>query len=127
MTRKITAPVVNAETRPFWEAARQGRFMLPVCAACGKTHWYPRAICPFCASERIEWRQASGKGTIYTFSLVRRAKEPYVIAHVTLAEGPTMLTNIVDCDFERLRIGQPVALVFKEAENGTPVPMFRPA
>ncbi len=127
MTRKLMSPPVNSETEAFFNAARQGRFTIPVCTACGKAHWYPRAICPFCSSDKVEWREASGKGTIYTFSFMRRVKEPYVIAHVTLAEGPTMLTNIVDCDFETVRIGQPVALVFKETENGPPVPMFKPA
>jgi uncharacterized OB-fold protein len=58
---------------------------------------------------------------------MRRAKEPYAIAYVTLAEGPTMMTNIVDCDFDALRVGQPVAVVFKDTENGPPVPMFKPA
>jgi uncharacterized protein len=127
MTRTLMSPVVNSETKAFFDAARQGRFMIPVCTACGKAHWYPRAICPFCASDKVEWREASGKGTIYTFSVMRRVKEPYVIAHVTLAEGPTMLTNIVDCDFDTVRIGQPVAVVFKETESGPPVPMFKPA
>ncbi len=127
MSRKITPPVVNTETKAFWDAAREGRFMVPVCTACGKAHWYPRAICPFCASDKVEWRAASGKGTIYTFSVMRRAKDLYTIAHVTLAEGPTMLTNIVDCDFDMLRIGQAVAVVFKETENGPPAPMFKPA
>jgi uncharacterized protein len=127
MTRKLMSPPVNSETEAFFNAARQGRFTIPVCTACGKAHWYPRAICPFCSSDKVEWREASGKGTIYTFSFMRRVKEPYVIAHVTLAEGPTMLTNIVDCDFETVRIGQPVAVVFKETENGPPVPMFKPA
>ncbi|MGB7100712.1 MAG: Zn-ribbon domain-containing OB-fold protein [Xanthobacteraceae bacterium] len=127
MTRKLTPPVVNTESEAFFNAARAGRFMIPVCTACGKAHWYPRAICPFCTSDKVEWREASGKGTIYTFSFMRRVKEPYVIAHVTLAEGPTMLTNIVDCDFETVRIGQPVTVVFKETEDGPPVPMFKPA
>ena len=127
MTRKITPPVVNAETKAFWDAARQHRFLIPVCTACGKAHWYPRAICPFCADDKIAWREASGRGTIYTYSVMRRVKEPYAIAHVTLAEGPTMLTNIVDCDFDKLYIGQPVAVVFQETENGPPAPMFRPA
>jgi uncharacterized OB-fold protein len=127
MTRKITSPVVTVETQAFWNAARENRFTIPVCTACGKAHWYPRAICPFCASDKMQWRDASGKGTIYTYSVMRRVKEPYVIAHVTLAEGPTMLTNIVDCDFDKLRVGQSVAVVFKETENGPPVPMFRPA
>ena len=126
MARKITPPAVNPETKPFWDAAREGRFLVPFCAACGRAHWYPRAICPFCASDKVEWREASGKGAIYTFSVMRRVKEPYAIAHVTLAEGPTMLTNIVNCDFDKLRIGQPVAVVFQETEGGPPVPMFKP-
>jgi uncharacterized OB-fold protein len=126
MARKITPPAVNPETKPFWDAARVGRFLVPFCAACGKAHWYPRAICPFCAGDKVEWREASGKGTIYTFSVMRRVKEPYAIAHVTLAEGPTMLTNIVNCDFDSLHIGQPVAVVFQETEGGPPVPMFKP-
>ena len=126
MARKITPPAVNPETKPFWDAAREGRFLVPLCAACGRAHWYPRAICPFCAGDKVEWREASGKGTIYTFSVMRRVKEPYAIAHVTLAEGPTMLTNIVNCDFDKLHIGQPVAVVFQETEGGPPVPMFKP-
>jgi uncharacterized protein len=127
MPQKIASPVVTVETQAFWNAAREGRFVVPVCAACGRAHWYPRAICPFCDSEKVEWQPASGRGTIYTFSVMRRVKEPYAIAHVTLAEGPTMLTNIVDCDLDKLSIGQAVALVFKESENGQPVPMFAPA
>jgi uncharacterized OB-fold protein len=127
MTRKLMPPVVNSETEAFFDAARRGRFMIPVCAACGKAHWYPRAICPFCSSDKVEWRESAGSGTIYTFSVMRRVKEPYVIAHVTLAEGPTMLTNIVDCDFDTVRIGQKVAVVFRETENGPPVAMFKPA
>ena len=127
MTRKITSPVVNAESKAFWDAARQNRFLIPVCTACGKAHWYPRAICPFCAGDKIAWREASGRGTIHTYSVMRRVKEPYAIAHVTLAEGPTILTNIVDCDFDKLYIGQPVAVVFQETEDGPPAPMFRPA
>jgi uncharacterized OB-fold protein len=126
MGRKLTPPAVNPETKAFWDAACERRFMVPFCTGCRKAHWYPRAICPFCASDKVEWREASGKGTIYTFSVMQRVKEPYAIAHVTLAEGPTMLTNIVDCDFDRLRIGQPVAVVFQETEGGPPVPMFKP-
>lgn len=126
MNRKLPAPVVTAETQKFWDAARAGRFTIPVCTACGEAHWYPRAICPFCDSDKVEWRDAAGKGTIYTFSVMRRAKEPYTIAYVTLAEGPTMLTNIVGCDPNALRISQPVAVVFGESDNGPPVPIFRP-
>jgi uncharacterized protein len=125
--RKIPSPIVNVETQGFWNAAREGRFVVPTCTACRRTHWYPRAICPFCGNDKMDWRDASGQGTIYTFSVMRRAKEPYVIAYVTLAEGPTMMTNIVDCDVDALRIGQPVSVVFTATENGPPVPMFKPA
>lgn len=119
-------PAANAETAWFWQAAAERRFVLPRCAACGRTHWYPRAVCPHCfgdASERVE---ASGDGVIYSYSVMRRVPEPYAIAYVTLAEGPTMLTNIVACDFDALRIGQAVRLVWREAESGPPAPCFTP-
>ena len=125
--RKIASPEPSAETKAFWEAAADGRFVVPQCADCGKTHWYPRALCPFCFSDRIELKPASGKGTIYTYSVMRRAPVPYAIAYVTLEEGTTMMTNIVDCDFDALKVGQAVKLVFKPSESGQPVPMFTPA
>ena len=126
-SRKFTPPVITAEGKTFFDAARQGRFLIPVCTACDRAHWYPRIICPFCASDKVEWREASGRGTIYTFSVMRRVKEPYIIAHVTLAEGPTMLTNIVACDADDVQIGQGVTVVFQNTDNGAPVPMFKPA
>ena len=116
-----------SRTRRSGTRRSEGRFTVPTCTACGKAHWYPRAICPFCVKRQDRMARGSGKGTIYTYSVMRRAKEPYAIAYVTLAEGPTMMTNIVDCDFDALRVGQPVAVVFKDTENGPPVPMFKPA
>jgi uncharacterized OB-fold protein len=125
--RKIPAPTPTPETEAFWKAAAEGRFMLRRCAACGKAHWYPRAICPYCMSDKTEWVEASGRGRIYTFSIMRRAPEPYAIGYVTLDEGPSMLTNFVDCDFDALRIGQSVRLKFISTEGGPPVPTFTPA
>jgi uncharacterized protein len=127
MTRKIPAPTPTPETRVFWDAAAQGKFLLRRCTACGRAHWYPRPICPFCFSAATEWVEASGRGTIYSYSVMRRAPEPYVIAYVTLEEGPTMLTNLVDCDFDALAIGQAVKLKFSPSEGGPPVPTFTPA
>jgi uncharacterized OB-fold protein len=126
--RTIPTPPTNPETQPFWDAARQGQFLLKRCTACGEAHWYPRAICPFCGSDRTEWQEASGRGTIYSYSVFRRAPIPYAIAYVTLAEGPTMMTNIVDGDLDAIRIGQAVRVRFKPTEEGgPPVPMFSPA
>jgi uncharacterized OB-fold protein len=124
--RKIPAPQVTPDTRAFWDAAAAGKLMIGKCAACGEAHYYPRAICPFCFSDQTRLEEASGEGTIYTYSVMRRAQVPYAIAYVTLAEGPTMMTNIVDCDLDRIRIGQKVRLVFKPTEGGPPVPMFTP-
>jgi uncharacterized OB-fold protein len=125
--RKIAAPPVTPETQPFWDAAAASRLLIKQCAACGQPHHYPRSICPFCGSDRTEWRGASGRGTIYSYSVMRRVPVPYAIAYVTLEEGVTMMTNIVDCDLDAIRIGQEVKVVFKPAEGGPPVPMFAPA
>lgn len=120
-------PQPNAETQAFWDAASRGELLVRRCAACTRAHWYPRAICPHCASERTHWETASGRGTLYAFTVTRRAPVPYAIAYVTLDEGPTMLTNVVDADFETLQIGQALRVTFVTADNGNAVPMFRPA
>ena len=125
--RKIPAPPVSPETQPFWDAATDGRLMIKKCAGCGQVHYYPRALCPFCGSDRTEWLRASGRGTIYSYSVMRRVPVPYALAYVTLEEGVTMMTNIVDGDLDRIRIGLPVKVVFRPTEGGPPVPMFAPA
>lgn len=126
--RPIPAPEANPETQPFWDAAREGKFLIKRCTSCGKAHWYPRALCPFCFSDATEWQEASGNAVVYSYSVMRRAPVPYAIAYVTLEEGPAMMTNIVDCDLDTVRIGQPVKVVFKPTEDdGPPVPMFTPS
>ena len=95
--RTIIAPLPFPETAPYWEAAAQGKLLLKHCTACGAYHFYPRALCPFCFSDNTEWHEAAGTGTIYSFSVTRRAEVPYAIAYVTLAEGQTMMSNIVEC------------------------------
>lgn len=124
--RKIPAPTVYPETQVYWEAAVQGKLMIKRCAACGEYHHYPRSICPFCFSDKTEWREAAGKGEIYTYSVMRRLEIPYAIAYVTLEEGVSMMTNIVDCDLDTIRIGQRVRVVFRPSDGGPPVPMFAP-
>jgi uncharacterized OB-fold protein len=124
--RKISAPIPNPETVPFWDAAAKGQLLLRKCKACGEVHYYPRSLCPFCFSE-TDWLPASGKGAIYSYSVMRRAPEPYAIAYVALEEGPKMLTNIVGCSLDDIRIGQAVKVVFTPSDGGPPVPMFTPA
>lgn len=124
--RPLAAPVVDAASAPFWKAAGEGVLLIKRCNACAAPHWYPRAHCPFCFSDDTAWVAAAGQGTIYSVSIMRAAGVPYAIAYVTLDEGVTMLTHIVDAEFDALRIGARVQVVFKPAEGGARVPMFRP-
>jgi uncharacterized OB-fold protein len=125
--RTFTAPVVTPETEPYFEGTKRGKLLLKHCRACGETHFYPRSFCPFCFSGDTEWQEASGDGVIYSYSVMRRAPEPFAIAYVTLAEGPTMMTNIIDTDFATLRVGLPVKLAFRDTQGGPPIPVFVPA
>jgi uncharacterized protein len=124
--RVIPAPIPTEDSVPFWEAAAEGRFLVKHCLDCKEAHWYPRSICPFCHSERTEWRQSPGKGFIYSYSVMRRAKPPYVVAFVTLDEGPTMLSNVVSCDPDALAIGQRVRVTFRKSDGEFMVPVFEP-
>ena len=126
--RSIPAPLTNPETEPFWAAAKEGKFLIRACTDCGKAHWYPRAICPHCFSEKTEWKEGSGRGTIYSVSVMKRAPEVYAVAYVTLEEGPTMMTNIIDCDFDTVAIGQKVTVTWRPTkDDGPPYPQFKPA
>ena len=130
-TLPAPAPQVNVETKPFWDATTQGKLLIPRCNACSTLIWYPRQFCPECGSFDVSWIEASGKGTIYSFAVNRRGQGDYrdlvyVLAYVELAEGPRMLTNIVDCDPDRLQVGQPVEVVFHDTGAGAALPRFRP-
>lgn len=127
-TEKIYAAVPPTPgSEPYWEAAKAGKLVVKHCTACGKPHYYPRGVCPHCLSDKLEWRDAKGTGTIYTYSVMRAAKPSYVIAYVTLDEGVSMMTNIVDCDPAKVKIGQKVKVVFKPTDSGGKLPCFTPA
>jgi uncharacterized protein len=112
------------ETEAFWNCAKEGTLLIGTCPSCHQDHYYPRAVCPFCSC-KTEMKVASGRGQIYSFSVMRRVPIPYVIAFVTLEEGVTMMTNITDCSIDAVAIGKKVEAVFKPVESGQIVPMFR--
>ena len=124
--RRLSAPVIEPGMEPFWNAAKEGRLLVKRCETCTRLHWYPRVLCPYCLSDQTHWQQVSGHGTLYSYTVMRRAEPRYAIAYVTLEEGVTMLTNIVDCDFATLRIGAPVQVTFRATEGDGAVLMFRP-
>lgn len=122
--RRIPAPMVQADTLPYWQGADAGRLMIKRCTACGEHHHYPRDICPFCGSDATEWREAAGTGHVYSFSTMGQGDAAYTLAYVTLDEGPTMLSNLVGsgpfaCD-------QRVRVQFVPSRGGHAVPVFAP-
>lgn len=126
------APPVNPETAPFWEGAGAGQLILPRCEGCGWVIWYPRQWCPSCGSSEVKWFQASGAGTLHSFSVIRRGgrgpysgAEPYVLAYVELTEGPRILTNII-ADPGTLEIGMLVTVEFHKTGDGSALVRFRP-
>jgi uncharacterized OB-fold protein len=127
------AAALTEESKPFWDGLAAGQLRLQRCADCAEVIWYPRGLCPHCGSVALAWFTASGHGTIYSFTVVRRAAGPfgaavpYVVGYVELAEGPRVLTNIVDCDPGQVGIGQPVQCVFDHDEGGRALLRFRPA
>lgn len=126
-------PVVQPWAQPFWDAAREHRLVLQHCNACDRPIHYPRVACPHCGADDLGWRAASGRGTLYSFTVVVSnapsafiARMPYVVAVVRLAEGVQMLSNVVDCDPAALRCDQPVEVVFERLDDEFTLPMFRP-
>jgi uncharacterized OB-fold protein len=123
---KLPAPSRTVETDRYWDAAREGKLLIKQCDTCHEPFHYPRALCPFCLSDS-SWIEASGEGTIYSYTIVHLRDEAYVVAFVTLAEGPTMMTNIITSDPGSLSIGQRVHVTFAPTMGDDPVPVFVPA
>jgi uncharacterized OB-fold protein len=131
MTFHVPSP--DVETQAWWDAAREHRLLIKRCSACGRPHFYPRPFCPFCWSDDVDWEQASGRASLYTWSVVHRndlppfhERVPYVAAIVELEEGPRMATNIEGCGPGDLKVGMAVEVGFRD-EGAVVVPVFRPA
>lgn len=130
---RFDLPTPDDETQPFWDACREERLLIKRCRSCGEAHFYPRPFCPKCWSEDVEWEQASGRATLYTYSIVYRndlppfgERVPYVAAVVDLDEGPRMMTNVVNCEFDDLTIGMPLQVTFREETEEFTFPAFEP-
>jgi uncharacterized OB-fold protein len=132
---RFDRPEADDTTRPYWDAAANRRLLIRRCTDCTAPHHYPREFCPHCWSEDVTWERASGRATLYTWSVVHKndlppfgSRVPYVAAVVELAEGPRMMTEVVDCAESDLRIGMALRAHFRQPDDGGPVvPVFRPA
>ena len=127
-------PRITPDSKPFWDALRSRKLVLPYCGDCGKAHLPPGPVCPMCFSWRIEWRAASGRGRISTWTVVHKAwfaafneDIPYNVVQVELEEGPRLTANVVGMPNEGLAIGLPVVIEFDAVSPELTMPRFRPA
>ncbi len=130
----LPQPVANADSAPYWAAARERRLLIRRCRDCGASHFMPRHLCPSCWSDQLDWIDASGGGSVHSYTIVRRASAaafapltPYVLALIDLDEGPRMVSNILGSDALQVRIGDRVRLTFEDRGDGHLLPQFERA
>lgn len=126
--------LVNGDSEAYFSAAAEGRLVMQKCDHCGAVQFPPRHHCATCWEADLTWTECSGKGSVETFTIVRRAplpqfrdKVPYVVASVIIEEGPRMITNIVGDDALEVSIGDPVTVAFEASTEGDTLPVFRRA
>jgi uncharacterized protein len=131
---RFDLPAPDDESEPFWAAARDRRLLIKRCGDCGATHFYPRPFCPRCWSTNVSWEEASGDAILYTWSVVHQndlppfpGRVPYVAAVVDLAEGPRLMTNVVDCEPAALTVGMALRVAYEDRTDEVTVPVFTPA
>jgi hypothetical protein len=126
-------PIPSPVSQPFWDGLNNGEVRVQRCTACGEYVFYPRPHCTICLSDNLEWVAVSGGGTVYAFTIVRRAMNPafaedvpYVYAIVNLDEGPRLMTNIVGCAPEDVRVDMPVKAVYDRVTSEITLLKFQP-
>ena len=127
-------PPASKVSAPFWDATREQRLVLQHCSSCDQPIWYPRALCPTCAGTDLEWREASGRGTVHAVSVQYRAgtpqlkdRVPYAVVLVDLEEGPRLMSNVFGCDAEAVVVGQKVQAAWEPLSDGRHLLVFEPA
>jgi uncharacterized OB-fold protein len=131
---KKPLPRPSMTSLPFWEAAKRHELQIQRCGSCGAHVFYPREVCAECLSSDLTWVKASGKGTVYSYTVAQAPTHPafaedvpYVVAIVELAEGPHITTNIVGCKPDAMQVGMPVVATFEDVTPEMTLVKFRPA
>ena len=127
-------PLITPLSKVFYDGCKENKLLYQFCLDCGETIFYPKQICPSCMSRNLSWKESSGKGRIFTFTVTYdyappefANDTPYAIAVVVLDEGFRMMSNIVECDFEKIACDMPVEVVFDPVTPDVTLPKFRPA
>jgi uncharacterized OB-fold protein len=130
---KKELPPITLATKPFWLAAKRHELMAYKCLNCG-TYYWPAVDCMACHSPKMQWVKVSGKGEIYTYTVMHQLYQPgwqdeipYNISWVKLDEGPIFMSNVVGCPNEDIKIGMRVEVVFDDVTDEVTLPKFRPA
>ncbi len=124
-------PTPTPLSEPYWEGCRAGELRLQQCAECRRHQFYPRLMCSHCGSRSLSWQRASGRGTVASFTVIRRGVSdaypaPYVVALIDLPEGVRMMSTLVDTDPEAVRVGDTVQVAFEKLSEVIALPVFRP-
>ena len=127
-------PAMTELTAPYWAAAREGRLVVQECQACRRLRHPPLPRCPHCHSAALGWRDVSGDGTVYSYTVVRHATHfafageiPYILAIVELAEGPRLVTALTGIEPDQACVGMKVRAVFRPVTDTVTLPYFEPA
>jgi hypothetical protein len=127
-------PEITSESKPFWDACARHELLVQRCGACGTVQYYPRGVCAACWSDALQWKPASGRGRVYTFTVTHRTQArgfrdelPYVLAWIELEEGVQVMSNIVGVDPATVKIGMPVKVTFDDVKEGLSIPKFTAA
>lgn len=123
---------IDSDTRPFWDATKRDQLLIQYCPQCGAYQFYPRIVCKNCLSD-VEWAVSKGTGTVYSFSIVHKVfnpefkdKVPFIVALITLDEGPRMMTNLTGLAMEDVKIGMRVEVDFSECFGEYKLARFKP-
>jgi hypothetical protein len=127
-------PEVSGVLAPFLAAAREHRLVVQRCTGCGKLRFPPRELCSGCLSTDATWQEVSGRGEVYSYSVMHHVyhpgfadEVPYAVVLVKLAEGPKITSNLVDCPPSEIRVGMPVEVTFEAVSPEVTLPKFRRA
>jgi uncharacterized OB-fold protein len=126
-------PMADADSKEFWDGCQRHELLLQKCDACHKYYFPPGPVCPHCFSTKVTWTKASGKGSVYTYTNVRRAlgpdweaEVPYTVGVIELVEGPRMVSDVIGCKPEEVKIGMPLEVVFEDVTEANTLPKFKP-
>jgi uncharacterized OB-fold protein len=133
-SKPLPRPISPELTRPFWEAAKRHELVMPRCTTCDHLFFYPRSECPCCLSNHLEWVRVSGRGRLHTYTIVYqpanaafRDDTPYIYAVVQLDEGPRVVSNVVQCDLDAVKVDMPLEAIFDDVTPECTLVKFKPA